>query len=523
MLRGSSTLFRTVAVDSAGDTLFATVAQWTSADTTVASVSAVGVATGVAPGHTTIFARLGDLVATSRLDVVLPVESVTVHPRGITFPVGTTWAFVATVYDTAGHVVTGRPVLWHVSDTARAIVSASGGVTGLSTGTVSLTASSGDRSGSAPLGVARVPFTSLSATPGAHTCGVTALGMAFCWGNGANGQLNVGLLHASPNIPLRVTLDSSVAFVSTGYYDTCALTTAGAAYCWGANDWGNLGGGYAGYKSDAPVAVIGGLTFIALTSGGNHNCAIAADSAAYCWGDNDLGELGVNDRVQHDSPTAVVGGIKFARISSGNGHTCGLTSAGEAYCWGDYDAGEVGDSSVPDPYSDPNQHSAPVPVYGGFAFRAIAAGGSHTCAVRSDSLAYCWGANDHNQLGATTTTVCRLTVACSLIPIPVAGGLKFKQITTGRQHTCALTAGGAAYCWGEGADGELGNGSNLRWGGPSQVAGGITFVTLTAGFGYTCGTTAAGRAYCWGLNTAGRMGTGSSASSNVPLRVAGEP
>ena len=104
--------------------------------------------------------------------------------------------------------------------------------------------------------------------------------------------------------------------------------------------------------SPGPVAVAGGLKFIALQAGGSHTCGIAADSSAYCWGANDKGQLGDSTTTDRTTPAAVTGGLKFTRLSAGRQHTCGVATDDRAYCWGSGGSGELGtglknDSSVP--------------------------------------------------------------------------------------------------------------------------------------------------------------------------------
>src|SRR3989442_9277970 len=153
--------------------------------------------------------------------------------------------------------------------------------------------------------------------------------------------------------------DLVFAQVSAGR-GTCALTAAGAAYCW-ANSLANGAMGTQG----TPVAVTGGLSFHALSVGELHTCGVTAAGVAYCWGDNQDGQLGIgsSDVSPHAAPEAVTGGLSFATMSAGSRHTCGLTSSGGAYCWGDNSFGELGSASF-------ISSSTPVVVAGGRPFTA---------------------------------------------------------------------------------------------------------------------------------------------------------
>ena len=152
------------------------------------------------------------------------------------------------------------------------------------------------------------------------------------------------------------------------------------------------------------------------------------------------------------------------------------------------------------------------------AIIAVSSGVEHTCALTAAGRAYCWGYNADSQLGDSSNTQ-RFT------PVAVAGGLTFASISVGDTHSCALTAAGAAWCWGSNQVGLLGNGTGTLGGVsssvPVPVAGGLRFSSLRAGSGHNCGTTAAGTAYCWGYNSNGQLGTGDSVFRNAPVAVAG--
>lgn len=144
-----------------------------------------------------------------------------------------------------------------------------------------------------------------------HTCAVTTAGGAKCWGNNSTGALGTGTTGDDPvNVPVDVTgLTSGVAAIAAGYYFTCALTTAGAVKCWGANDDGQIGNGSASSQPvPTPTAVVGldsGVTAIAV--GVAHACAVTADSHVKCWGFNNFGQLGDGTDVERSAvPVEVV-------------------------------------------------------------------------------------------------------------------------------------------------------------------------------------------------------------------------
>src|SRR3989454_3013724 len=218
----------------------------------------------------------------------VPVASVTVAPASVL--VGVTVQLTATTKDAAGNLLTGRTVTWVTSNPGVATVNSTGLATGVAAGRATITAISEGQSGTAAITVAVLTFATVSGGDD-HTCGVTADGVAYCWGNNGLGQLGNGTTTNSA-IPAAVAggLTFAAVSASTGSF-TCGLTPGGAAYCWGANDVGMLGTGSSG-RSSVPVAVAGGHSFSALSTGYDHTCARTANGTAYCWGGNQFGQLG---------------------------------------------------------------------------------------------------------------------------------------------------------------------------------------------------------------------------------------
>lgn len=200
-------------------------------------------------------------------------------------------------------------------------------------------------------------------------------------------------------------------------------------------------------------------------------------------------------------------------IAAGAHHTCAIAMDGTTYCWGRNGNGQLGDGS-PETQVYPSAYDrlSPVAVLGGYRFLAIALGDGHTCAITEGGEAYCWGFNGSGQLGNGTTDQ-------ASNPIRVSGGLVFRTITAGRRQTCGITTDGDAYCWGEGP---IGSGSTERSMNPAKVAGGLQFASLETGGEHTCGVTSDGEAYCWGGNFAGQLGDGTTMDRLLPTRVVSE-
>ena len=350
----------------------------------------------------------------------------------------------------------------------------------------------------------------------AQICAVTTRGAGFCWGSNLNGMLGAGAVDsieqsAKPIYDTPMPVDGALSFavLSGGSEHTCGVTPGGTAYCWGANFNGQLGNGDT-TASPTPVAVTGGLTFNAVSAGVYHTCGLTTGGAIYCWGNNRAGELG-NGAVSYvnSSPVLVSGESSFVAIAAGYQYSCGLTTGGAAYCWGDNASGQLGNGNS-------TSSGVPVPVAGGLNFMALSAGYFHACGLTRDGAAYCWGGNGLGELGNGTTQN-------STSPVAVSGGLTFSAISAGELATCGVTTGGAAYCWGYNGYGQLGNAATPLTSAPNPtpllVSGGLTFATVRTGYLHTCGVTPQGAAYCWGDNSEGELGDGSTTihPTSVPV------
>lgn len=304
--------------------------------------------------------------------------------------------------------------------------------------------------------------------------------------------------------------------ISAGQSDTCGLS-AGQAYCWGSNS-----------NSTTPVAidtngVLAGKSLTDIGVGNSHMCALSSDSQVYCWGSNYYGELGNGSTQNSTTPVAVdtsgvLAGKTITAISTGNQHTCALSSTGQAYCWGYNAYGQLGYAA-----DSITQQNSPVAVttsglLSGKTIRAISVGYSYTCAVASDSKAYCWGFNSSGELGNNSTTTS--TTPAAVDTSGVLAGKSLTGINTSNGYTCALSSTNQAYCWGENGYGQLGNDSTDNSLTPVAVDTGDKVIdSISNGYAHGCVITSEKQAYCWGWNIYGQLGNNSKENSITMVAV----
>lgn len=317
--------------------------------------------------------------------------------------------------------------------------------------------------------------------------------------------------------------------VTAGVSHSCALDTSGRAFCWGRNFFGSLGNGdEAGESHNVPISAAAGITLSGLVTGGNHTCGVEPpDGVAYCWGANHSGQVGDGgESPEVYSAVPVVGGLAFDLVATGSTHTCGIAGDGDGYCWGSNGYGELGTGQTGEPG---DRQPTPQPVTGDLTFTSLTLGGSHGCGLVSDGTAYCWGLDGDGQLGSGGTTAGACVnpegdqVSCTASPQHVTGGLTFRALSAGGRHTCGITVGGETYCWGLNDQGQLGLGASsdpvLE---PTPIDSDLVFDSVAAGTSHTCAVNADEVAYCWGSNDRGQLGDGTLDDRAAPVRVLGQ-
>lgn len=472
------------------------------------------VITAVAPGTTLLSATsIADATMSAAVLVNVTadheqVASVRVSLGSVApLPLGSTAQASAIALNAAGGRIDGRAVTWTSSVPAVATVSNTGVLASLRPGLTSIRATVDGFSASAGLEVHTIA-TGLTAGY-EHTCARTASLAVFCWGSNRRGQLGTGTASLRATVPTRIQhAGAALTAIAAGWYHTCGLSIA-ATYCWGENEYGQLG---TNSRVDAPqpVALVQGApAFVEVTLGRNHTCARTTNGTAWCWGAPQVGNPatgpGSGDALV---PTQVQGNAPpFVQVASGQVHRCGRSTTGTAWCWGFNLVGQVGNGTT-------TNAQFPVQIPGGAPpYAQLTAGAAHTCALTSMGAAWCWGLGNSGQLGNNLASI-------QLSPVAVqAPGVTFVELAAGAYHTCGRTVAGAIWCWGQNDVGQVGNNSSSDALVAAPVRGSPPpFVELVSGGGHSCARTAAGDVWCWGSNGEGQLGN-AVALSRVPILV----
>ena len=368
-----------------------------------------------------------------------------------------------------------------------------------------------------------------------HTCGLTGTGKVYCWGLNNYGQLGNGTTTSST---LPVLVDTSgispylrFSQIAVGFYNTCALSSEGAVYCWGYDGWGTVGDGGAAVNATTPTPVstvnMTGTTTFKYIGGSTsyHMCGISTAGEAYCWGENQAGQLGIGSITATTEPTKVnttsmSGDQTFINIATTRLSTCGIAGDGKVYCWGRNYELQVGDGTATDRNTPTLVNTANV---SNPTFKKLTGAYFTNCGITGDGKAYCWGHAGDGNYGNGSTANSGIPQEVDTTGFADPGII---DVAASANATCFLTSDGNVYCTGTDSSGQLGNGdastANQYVGAPidtSLVTGSQKFISISAGWVHHCGLTADGAAYCWGNNGYGQAGVGTTTNISKPTPV----
>ncbi|MBC7690966.1 MAG: choice-of-anchor D domain-containing protein, partial [Methylotenera sp.] len=352
------------------------------------------------------------------------------------------------------------------------------------------------------------------ASGNSHNCITITGGQVSCWGMNTDAQLGDGTTTNRTSPVLLLPL-SSATEIAAGDSHSCALT-GDTIHCWGDNAFGQLGDNSTTVRP-SPTAANGLVNVIAATSGSQHTCAVLADHTVQCWGSNGKGQLGDGTTVNHFVPAPVTGITDAVGVSAGYAFSCAWLSGGGAKCWGSNGGGALGNGLTFDsaaPVTVVNSSSIPLTGVVG-----LSSGGSHTCALLSDTSIQCWGNNSYGQLGNGSLSSASGSVEVKTDASTTLTGAT--RVAAGSRHSCAVLTGGAVSCWGFNGSGQLGNGTTTQKSFATAVPGLSSMTQVTAGQDHTCALSN-GTVQCWGQYGAGKLGDGvSSTNQSSPVVVTG--
>ncbi len=323
-----------------------------------------------------------------------------------------------------------------------------------------------------------------------HTCALLDNATVKCWGDNQFGQLGVGdtadrgdnageMGDSLPAVSLGTGRTATT--IAVGYGISCARLDNGTAKCWGRNTTGQLGQGETANRGDAAgelgntlaaINVGTGRSVTSISPGDDHTCARLDNGVVKCWGYAGEGRLGLGDGVNRGDNAGEMGdalpavnlgtGRTATAVSAGGAHTCARLDNATVKCWGFNLWGQLGQGDNANRGLAANEMGDNLPAVSLGAGRtalSVDAGGLHTCARLDNSTVKCWGENDQGRLGLGDTTD-RGDNAGEMgdnLPTVVLGnGRTASVLSAGVAHTCARLDDGTAKCWGNSANGQLG-------------------------------------------------------------------
>jgi alpha-tubulin suppressor-like RCC1 family protein len=337
---------------------------------------------------------------------------------------------------------------------------------------------------------------------GRHACRIMTDASLWCWGHHGKGAVGIGpvdLADVRRPKPEQVGSDEWLqvsAAVENVQTFSCGIQADRSLWCWGADGAsGQLGLGESGVQENRPALVDDTRNWATVSGGQSHTCATTLGGKLFCWGNLATG-LAVGGA---NVPTEVdPGGGAWSSVSAGGGHTCGIRVTGTLWCWGYNSRGQLGSGG------SPSESAVPLQVGTATDWAGLSAGAAHSCALRGTDL-YCWGRNSVGAVGVGTPgsdVTAPAQVPGSWAQVAAAG-------SGNADHTCAIDTTGGLWCWGEGDQGRLGNGTTDDQSAPTQVGSDTTWASVTTGGSFSCAVRVNNTQWCWGGNTDGEIGVDS--------------
>lgn len=487
---------------------------WLSQEPQIATVSATGSVTGVMPGQATIEVTSGGVKATVTVTVTedneAQVTQVTLTPEQLTISLMESRQITAEVFSADGKI-DAPTITWRSSNPDVVSVTNNGVVRGLVVGQVTITATSGTKSDTTEVSVVdSVADGALSVVVGsAHACALNGRGEAYCWGQGRAQQWGEAFSEQGALALHKVDTTQRFKTLAAGDSHTCGLTVAGAVYCWGRGELGQLGDGQSTNRAK-PVKISSELSFVSLSAFADTTCGLDKDSKLYCWGENQSGQLGLDPMTTTASnrPVAVASAYSFEQVSVGRAHVCALTGS-EGYCWGDNGSGQLaqmGAMGSTEPMLVRTQGNSRLDL------KSIAAGEDVSCGVTINGQTYCWGSGLNRRLGRDNSQP-------SNSPLLIPGGHSFERISIGEYHSCGIKLDGQVWCWGNNEFGVFARKPLALQPLPARIGGNLLFDQVAVHGTFACGVDRGGDLYCWGDRGQHYLANGEYGFATQPQRL----
>jgi alpha-tubulin suppressor-like RCC1 family protein len=344
---------------------------------------------------------------------------------------------------------------------------------------------------------------------GDSVCAIKSDDTIWCWGSDGSGQLGNGATTGNQATPAQINDASTWRSITGGNNNYCAIRSDNTGWCWG-RGWNHELGNGSNSDRISPVQISGGHTWKKLSLGWAHACGIRMDDTLWCWGSQANGSLGNGlTSGSQTTPIQILAGQTFRNVAAGNGFTCAITANNARLCWGDNNFGQLGALSVPSMFTQPVSINDSSP-YNSVTLSGWTAGGLWACAIRTSGQLFCWGNNGNGRLGIGNTT-------STATPTQVSGGGLWKFVYAadwGAAHTCGIKDDDTLWCWGRNHLGQLGLGATGSDQLSPQQVGSDKWKFVTA-FGLlngdeskTCGIKLDDTLWCWGSQIGGKLGTG---------------
>jgi len=369
---------------------------------------------------------------------------------------------------------------------------------------------------SSPVQIGSSSWTALAAGE-AHTAAIRSDGYLFTWGYNFGGQLGDDTSGSVNNksSPVQIGSDfasSSWTVVAAGSRHTVAITNNGTLFTWGLGTSGQLGDSTLVSKSRAQF--ISSSSWTAVAAGYRHTTAIRSGGTLFTWGYGPNGQLGDGTLVTKSSPVQI-GSSSWTAVAAGGSHTAAIRSGGILFTWGTGSNGQLGDGTTAQKSSPvtvggpPTIRSSPVQI-GSSSWTAVAAGGTHAVAIRSDNLLFTWGLGTSGQLGDST-------LVSKSSPVQI-GSSSWTAVAAGDRHSVAIRSDNLLFAWGYNSLGSLGDGTNLSKSSPVQI-GSSSWTAVAAGNRHTAAIRSDNLLFTWGLGTSGQLGDGTIVTKSSPVIV----